>query len=96
MSRHQIPAKSQNHQVTVGWDNPMSTYFAIVTDETADEDDNVLLWLGGIDREYPRVEDMVKPLKPYADLTDDVIAILRNDRASTLDVGPTPLQRLRF
>jgi hypothetical protein len=93
MSRHLIPAKIERHQVAVGWDNPMSTYFAIVTDETED-DEAVLLWLGGIHDEYPRAEGMVELLKPYADLTADMIAMLRKDRVATLDVGPTPLQRL--
>jgi hypothetical protein len=81
MSRHSIPARLPGHSVDVGWDNPMSTFFAQVeVDNPADEDDAVVLWLGGQDREYPRPEDMIEPLAPYADLTPDMIEILRSDR----------------
>jgi hypothetical protein len=97
MSRHNIPAKLPQYSAVVGWDAPLMTFFAQVEEENpADEDDAVVLWLGGQDREYTRAEDMIEPLAPYAELTPDTIETLRADRAATLDTGPTPLQRFRF
>lgn len=97
MSRHSIPARSLGYSVVVGWDPPLMTFFAQVEEENpADEDDAVVLWLGGQDREYTRPEDMIEPLAPYAELTPDMIEALRADRAATLDTAPTSLQRVRF
>ena len=65
MSRHDIPAKRPGFTVVVGWDNPMSTFFAQVEDKTAGEDDDpVVLWLGGRHHEVLRPEDLVAPLAP--------------------------------
>jgi hypothetical protein len=98
MSRHTIPPRDPTHVVTAGWDNSLGTFFAIVerASDDADDEDGVVFWLGADDREFPRAEDMIKPLAPYADLTPEIIQTLRADRAATLDRGPTPLQRLRF
>ncbi|MEJ7715974.1 MAG: hypothetical protein WKF40_09875 [Thermoleophilaceae bacterium] len=71
------------------------TFFAQVVDESADdEDDPVVLWLGGRHREVLRPEDLVAPLAPYADLTAAHLDQLRADRAAAADRGPTDLQRL--
>lgn len=95
MSRHELPAKRPGFIVVVGWDNPMMTYFAQVEDETAGEDDDpVVLWLGGSHREVLRPEDLVAQLAPYADVTTEHLDQLRTDRAGDADRGPTALQRL--
>lgn len=95
MSRHEIPAKHPGFTVAVGWDNPLTTFFAQVVDESADDgDDPVVLWLGGSNREVLRPEDLVAPLAPYADLTAAHLDQLRADRAADADRGPTDLQRL--
>jgi hypothetical protein len=96
VSRHSIATKDAAFEVAVGWDNALSTYFAIVerrTDNADDDDDPVILWLGCKPRECPRAEDMVAPLKPFAELSAEMIATLRDDGAATLDRGPTPFQR---
>jgi hypothetical protein len=97
VSRHDVPAKHQAFEVTVGWDQPLSTYFAIVLrcDDDDDDplDDPVVLWLGGIPCEYPRAEDMIAPLMPYAELSEEMIAMLREDQVALLDRGPKPHQR---
>lgn len=70
-------------------------YFAQVEDEAAGEDDDpVVLWLGGRHREVLCPEDLAAPLAPYADLTAEHIEQLRADRAGDADHGPTALQRL--
>jgi hypothetical protein len=94
MSRYTLTALDPALTVVIGWDRPLNTYFAIVTDERIDDDDeHVLLWLGTEFAEIPRAEDLVAPLAPYAVVTDDHIARLRADRAGDLDRGPSPLMR---
>jgi len=94
MSRCTITALDPALTVAIGWDNPLSTFFAIVTDERCDDDENrVLLWIGTDTAEIPRAEDLVAPLAPCAVVTADHIASLRSDRARALDRGPTALQR---
>jgi hypothetical protein len=94
MSRYTIPALDPAFTIAIGWDRPLSTFFAIVTDERLnDDDDRVLLWIGTDTAEIPRADDLAAPLAPYAVLTEDHIATLRADRAGDLDHGPTPTQR---
>ncbi|MGH7152977.1 MAG: hypothetical protein ACREF3_03535 [Acetobacteraceae bacterium] len=96
MSRHQIPAHAPGLSVVVRWDNPLSTHFAQVLREQDDNDerDPVVFWVGGVAGKVLRAEDLVQPLAPYAELTDDVIVQLRVDRAACVDRGPTARQRM--
>ncbi len=95
MSRRHITARAPGLTVTVGWDNPLSTFFAQVTRQQSPDDmrDRVVFWIGGLAGEVRRAEDLVVPLAPYADLTPNDIAQLRADRAASADRGPTDLQR---
>jgi len=52
-----------------------------------------VLWLGGCAGEVRTPEELVQPLAPYADLTQEVVAHLHADRAACADRGPTELQR---
>jgi hypothetical protein len=94
MSRYTITALDPALTVAIGWDKPLSTFFAIVTDERINEDDDrVLLWIGTDNAEIPRPEDLAASLAPYAVITAEDVATLRADRARDLDSGPTALQR---
>lgn len=83
MSRHTIPGINPDHDVVVGWDPPLQTYFAIVIDPTKDEEDEAYnpLWLGA-DRyeEIDRVYDLVEKVKPYANVPPEVRRQLVIDR----------------
>ena len=48
-SRRDIPSRETGITVTVGWDNPLMTFFAPVERSQQDDDtrDPILLWLGG-------------------------------------------------
>lgn len=96
MSRHDITAKDPCHFVTVGWDNPMQTFFAQVERQQDDNDprDPILLWLGTESCQHLTPYDLVAPLEHYARLDDETISQLNADRFSCLDRGPTALQRL--
>jgi hypothetical protein len=95
VSRRHVSAHTPGMSVTVGWDNPLATFFAQVTrDIDADGDgDPIVLWIGGTFGEAPRAEDLVAPLAPYASLTPEMVAQLRADRAACADRGPSRLQR---
>lgn len=95
MSRYTVPAGLPGFEVFVGHDGPMGTYFAQVLREQVDDDphDPVVLWLGVHFGEVQRPEDMVAPLAPYAELTEEHLAQLRADGADALDRAPSPLQR---
>lgn len=48
MSRHQLDSFNPVHEVAIGWDPPMHTYFAQVLDTTASEESDAyeVLWIG--------------------------------------------------
>jgi hypothetical protein len=94
MSRHTIPAKTPGLTVAVGWDNPLQTYFAQVSrDDVGEDEDPVIIWLGGEPREVCSPGNLAEPLAPYAIISDAMIDQLRADRAACLDRAPTPLQQ---
>jgi hypothetical protein len=84
MSRHTIPAKNPDHEIDVGWDQPMNTYFAQVLKNVIDQegdDDVVILWIGGDFDECQSVEALAHRLEPYATLDYEMARTLRMDRA---------------
>ena len=95
MSQHQVSAKQQDITVTVGWDNPLQTFFAQVlrfANNDDDDGDPVLLWLGATHHEHLTPDSMVEPLAPFADLEPELLAQLRVDRAEAAARRPTALQ----
>ena len=95
MSRYDIPAVQPHLSVAVGWDRPLSTFFAQVVDTAKAEDarGRILLWIGTAARECPTPDDLVAPLARFATVPAAILAALRADRVADLDRGPTPLQR---
>jgi len=95
MSRHDIPGLDPGLIVTVGWDNPMQSFFATVVRNPDPDDDEAetLLWVGQTQREILTPEALALPLAPYAALSDATIAQLRQDWIAMLDRGPSELQR---
>ncbi len=93
---HEYLSIQPGHVVSIGWDNPMMTYFAQVTRETEsddDEEDSTVLWLGSVQGDIKTPEVMVEPLKPWFDLTAELIELLKKDRLADIDRAPTVLQR---
>jgi hypothetical protein len=96
MSRYKFQGRDPQHTVAVGWDNPLSTYFAQVSRPVDDEDeeDPIILWVGADrPREIITVEDLARCLAPFADLSSEMMDRLRADRAAKLDQAPTQAQR---
>lgn len=83
MSRYRIIGHRAEHEVVVGWDNPLQTYFVqVFPPEPADpdEDERPLAWLGGFPDELPTLEALMKVLKPYAALTQETMQQLSRDK----------------
>jgi hypothetical protein len=95
-SRRSIPARAPDLTVVVGWDNPLSTFFAQVERVQDDNDprDPILLWIGRGLGEVTQAEQLAGPLAPYAELTSELVKQLRADRAADADRGPSVLQRM--
>jgi len=81
MSRHEIPAKDQNHQVFVGWDHPLMTFFVQVYDRRkAGTDDELIFWKGTKPREFYEVEHVGRVVGRYAELTANMGSQLYSDK----------------
>ena len=95
MSRYDLPTRNPGLSAAVGWDNPLQSYFAQVSrpEQSEDDDDNVLLWVGAAPREVITVEDLARHLAPFADLAPEMAEQLRADRAAKLGQAPTPVQQ---
>ena len=94
-SRRSIPARTSHLTVVVGWDNPLTTFFAHVERIQDDDDrrDPILLWIGSEVGEVAQAEQLAGPLASYAELTSELVEQLRADRAADADRGPSVLQR---
>jgi hypothetical protein len=94
-SRRHIQPNLCGLTVVVGWDNPLSTFFAEVNrvQDKDDARDPVLLWIGTSEGEVPLAEELVTPLAPFAELTPEAVEQLRTDRAADANRPPTHLQR---
>jgi hypothetical protein len=81
MSRHRIEALDAKHEVWVGWDRPLQTYFCQVYDTKLPEDENPILWLGADrPRQVREPDGLVRALKPYAELSPAIIRTLFADQ----------------
>jgi len=95
MSRHRIAEKPR--KVIVGWDPPLQTFFLQVCDSENDDEEEVVLWLGGISGEIRTVADLEAALSSHAELTAG--AALTPELRRTLEAEqaasppPTPLQQ---
>ena len=92
MSRYNIPAHNAALTVTVGWDNPLVTFFAQAFDPSVeDEAEADLLWIGTALREIPTVAALQAQLTGWAMIPPAIVdRLTRDQQAAAL---PTPLQR---
>jgi hypothetical protein len=78
--------------VTVGWDNPLATFFAQVFDPSIEEDaEACLLWIGTAPEAIPTVAALQAQLADWATLPADIVDRLRRDQQAA--TPPTPLQQ---
>jgi hypothetical protein len=93
-SRYHFPGLNPNHLISVGWDAPLTTFFAQVFDSSDDDEDKnePILWLGDEPRQIPTLEMLVKELAPFASIPPDILQNLENDHDQPW--SPSPLQLL--
>ena len=76
MSRHTLRAVAPDRSVIVGWDRPMGTYFAHVRALDRDQDDQLIVWLGGDYHEITTAEDLMEAIRPFAVIPDGLQDVL--------------------
>jgi len=92
MSRYTVPAQDPGLTVIVGWDNPLTTFFAEVFDPSIEEDDEAsLLWIGTDPQALLTVAALQAQLAGWATIPPAIVdRLIRDQQAAT---PPTPLQR---
>ena len=88
MSRHTLSALKATHDVVVGWDRPMGTFFAQVTDlEAPDEDGDLIVWIGATCYgEVVLASKVIEAVRSYAVIPASLQATLEAEQeASRLD-----------
>ena len=104
MSRH-IVRDDDEYEVVVGWDPPLQTFFAIVTDakiakqiddaiaagSPLDPEPDPIVWWDGASGEYRSLADLLPPLLPFVLLTDETLQQLAADQRNSSK--PSPLQQ---
>ncbi|MFD8529456.1 hypothetical protein ACFV0L_18750 [Streptosporangium canum] len=80
MSRHIIPnphGYPDNRVITVGWDRPLATFFAMSFNPHASGDDVESFWIGATPCEIPTVEVLAQSLVEYeVELPPDIKDLL--------------------
>lgn len=96
MSRYVIK-HDEHHEVVVGWDNPLQTFFAQVYDLKATEDDLgegdevMLVWVGTQPRQITDIDKLREFVYNFAVIESDVRQKLESDQLNA--IPPTPLQQ---
>lgn len=107
MSRYNIPAKdASRYSCTVGYDNPLQTFFCQIYDNEAVDYNNSIDWVanpdheekeelifsnGYMSHEIPTVKDLEEVLSPWAIMTDNIKSMLITDQQSS--PGPNKFQK---
>lgn len=94
MSRYIITGYDPRYSIALGWDAPMTTFFAQISDLTIDEEesDPIVLWVGDTDMAIPTINQLQAAIAPYAILPPEIIEQLQADYDQTWT--PSPLQQL--
>lgn len=82
MSRHDLIPFDPVHEVVVGWDPGLATFFAQVLDTTADEESGAydVLWIGTDFHEVLNPASVVAAVAPFATVPDGLLDQLARDR----------------
>src|SRR5262249_23575432 len=92
MSRYSLPPQQPGLTVTVGWDNPLGTFFAQVFDPSTEEDaDACPLWIGTAPGAIPTVAALQAQLVGWATTPPAILDCLTHDQQAA--TPPTPLQQ---
>ena len=92
MSRYSLSAQQPGLTGTVGWDNPLCTFFAQVFDPSIEDDEAAcLLWIGTAPGAILTVVALQAQLADWAAIPPDIVDRLTRDQQAA--TPPTPLQQ---
>ena len=82
MSRHELDALDPAHEVVVGWDPGLATFFAQVLDTAADEESDAyeMLWIGTRFQEVLNPAAVITAVASFATVPADLLHQLARDR----------------
>jgi hypothetical protein len=76
MSHYKITAKNPQHEVHVGWDTMLISFFGQVRDTTIEEDDDerdpIIHWVGTSPPQILSVPDLAKAMRQYANIPAEI------------------------
>ncbi|QJX01098.1 hypothetical protein [Frigoriglobus tundricola] len=96
MSRYELRGREPYTVVVVGWDRPLSSFFAQVWDErdlefgNPDDEPEPLLWAGCRAGEIRTVEHLDRVLSPYTSLSEEIRERLSRDRGGVNRTASRP------
>lgn len=80
MSRYFVRCFDDDLVVSLGWDEPLGTYFAQVEPPGPGDPDDLLLWAGTVPGEILEVNRLPVLVGPWANLKPSLLAQLQADR----------------
>ena len=82
MSRHDLIPFDPVHEVVVGWDPGLATFFAQVLDTAASEESDAyeVLWIGTSLHEVLNPAAVIAAVAPFASVPADLLGQLARDR----------------
>jgi hypothetical protein len=81
MSNYNVPPINPKHEVMVGWDPQLNTFFAHVIDSTKAEDEwgRDVFWIGCTPNEIHGIETIKRNLEPYANIPEGTLSRMYGD-----------------
>jgi hypothetical protein len=80
LSRHRIAGLDPAHEVWVGWDPPLRTFFGQVYDPERDEDENPFHWVGASPPWLREPGDLAAAMEGFALLGAEMLQTLAADK----------------
>ena len=93
MSRYTLNPVLPQHEIIVGWDAPLNTFFGIIKDTsiTDEEQNNIICWIGGDYDVVKTTQELKEKVSNYARIPDKLIEQLQRDRDQLWTPGPAQL-----
>ncbi len=92
MSRYYTTSNDPNHEVYVGWDNPLESFFVQVIDPREDEEHEIVFWAGATpDKSIKTLAELLMTVAPWGGLPAEILRSLDADYENRRP--PTAFQR---
>ena len=80
MSRYQILGRNPAHEVIVGWDPAIKSYFGQVFDPGLDQEYNPVYTVGYQPGQIADLADLARLMERFADIDTEMLVMLTGDR----------------